>query len=65
MPKFQFVQWEEIKSVVVFDADDVDHAEELMQDAMDWSDLPNAEIFHKNGSTNWESPEPEVGDNNA
>ena len=57
MPKYQFVQWEEIKAIITFDADDLDHAKELVMDTMDWNELPNAEIFWKSGSTDWEDVE--------
>ena len=57
MPKFQFVEVEETVAIITFEAESLDHAQELMEEVLDWSDLPNSERFYKNGNTNWEYPE--------
>lgn len=53
MAKFQFVEYEYIKHVITFEADSIDHAKELMDEAFGEDDLPNGEKYWKNGSTEW------------
>jgi len=61
MPKYQFVEHEYTKSIIIFEADSLEHAKELMEDIIDVDDLPNSEKFWKSGETDWETPE-EVDD---
>ena len=63
MPRYQFVQREESVAIVSFDADNLDHAEQLMSEVMDADELPNSEVFWKNGNTDWEDPEESDKDN--
>jgi hypothetical protein len=53
MPKFKFIETEEIERVIVFEAKDEIEAVDLMEDIMSVEDLPNVEIFHKSGTTHW------------
>ena len=55
MPKFKFVETEEIERVIVFEAEDEIDAVDIMEAVMSVEDLPNVEIFHKSGTTNWGS----------
>ena len=53
MPKFQFIETEEIQKVVIFEAVDEQEAVDLMESVMSAEDLPNVETFYKNGTTDW------------
>ncbi len=53
MPKFQFIETEEIQKVVIFEAVDEQEAIDLMESVMSVEDLPNVETFYKNGTTDW------------
>jgi len=57
MPKFQFREVTETVAIITFEADSLEHAKELMEEVLDWADLPNSEHFYKNGNTDWEDPE--------
>jgi hypothetical protein len=61
MPKYQFVEHEYTKSIIIFEADSLEHAKELLNETLDWADLPESEKFWKSGETDWETPE-EVDD---
>lgn len=47
--------------IVQFEADSLEHAMELVDNAMDVDDLPESEKFWKNGSLDWETPTEIVG----
>jgi hypothetical protein len=61
MPRFRFVEHEYAKCIVDFDADSLEHAQELMESVMDADELPNSTRYWKNGDTTWDNPE-EVSD---
>lgn len=53
MPRYKFIQREENTAIVSFDADSLEHAQELMDAVMDADELPNSEVYWKNGNTDW------------
>ncbi len=57
MPKYQFVEHEYTKNIITFEADSLEHAKELLNEMLDWADLPESEKFWKSGETDWETPE--------
>jgi len=57
MPKFKFVETEEIRKVVFFEAKSYEEAIDLMGSVMSIDDLPNVESFLENGDTDWSEPE--------
>lgn len=56
MAKYQFVEHEYTKNIVIFEANSLEHAKRLMEDTMDVYDLPNSEKFWKSGETDWDYP---------
>jgi hypothetical protein len=58
MPKFGFVWWEEGKYLIEFEADNLEHAKELMQEAhdieMDIEVLPNMTQIFRKGDETWD-----------
>lgn len=54
MPKFSVVQLEDAKYIVQFEADNIEHAKELLEEATDFEELPNSHRFWKNGATDFE-----------
>jgi hypothetical protein len=61
MPRYTVKVHEYSTYIVQFDADSLEHAMELVDDAMDTDDLPESEKFWKNGSTDWDTPTEVVG----
>jgi len=57
MPKFQFREIENTIAIITFEADDLEHAQILMDEVLSWEDLPNSERFYKNGDTDWDDPQ--------
>jgi hypothetical protein len=57
MPRYRFTEYETNKRIVTFTADNLEHAIELMEEAISIEDLPEVEDFWKNGDTDWEDPE--------
>jgi hypothetical protein len=55
MPKYSFNFWEETKWGVVFEADNLEHAKELMEETLNVDDLPNVEKFFKKGDETWDT----------
>lgn len=55
MPKYSFNFWEETKWGVVFEADSLEHAKELMEESLNVDDLPNVEKFFKKGDETWDT----------
>jgi len=61
MPKYSFNFWEEQKYTIIFEADNLDHAIELVEEAKDVSDLellPEMRQVFKNGSEHWDTVGP-------
>lgn len=56
MPKYQFTEHVYERYIVVFEADSLEHAQEIMDDVMSIDDLPNSERFFRKGETEWETP---------
>ena len=57
MPKYSFNLWEETKSVITFEADSIEHAKQLMEEAeeeMDLEWLPGFEKYFKKGDETWD-----------
>jgi hypothetical protein len=61
MPKYTVRVHEESTYIVQFEADSLEQAMELVDNAMDVDDLPDSEKFWKNGQTNWDTPTEIVG----
>lgn len=57
MPKFKFVETEEIRKVVIFEAKSYEEAIDLMESARSIDDLPNVENLLEDGDTDWSEPE--------
>lgn len=58
MPKYCFIIWEEAKYAITFEADNLEHAKKLIEDAeemCDADDLPNAERYFKKGDEYWDT----------
>ncbi len=53
MPRFGFVEHEHIKRFIVFEADNLEHAKQLKEDAFSIDDLPDAEEVWNKGDTAW------------
>lgn len=57
MPKFAFSFWEESKWGIVFEADNLEHAKQLLTEAeeeMDVDALPEVERFFVKGDEFWD-----------
>lgn len=57
MPRYAFNVWEESKWAVSFEADDLEHAKELIQEAeedMDLEWLPGMERYFRKGDEIWD-----------
>ena len=57
MPRYAFNLWEESKWAISFEADSLEHAKELLQEAeedMSIDDLPEMERYFRKGSENWD-----------
>jgi len=57
MPKYSFIIWEEAKYAITFEADNLEHAKKLIDEAQevyDADDLPNAERYFKKGDEHWD-----------
>jgi hypothetical protein len=57
MPKYSFVFWEESKWGVSFEADSLEHAKQLMDEAQEVEgiqNLPEMEQFFKSGDETWD-----------
>ena len=58
MPKYSFNVWEETKYVVSFEADNLEHAKQLLAEAeeeMDLEWLPDMEKYFKKGDETWDT----------
>lgn len=58
MPKYCFIMWEEAKYAITFEADNLEHAKKLIEEAeeiSDADDLPNAERYFKKGDEYWDT----------
>jgi len=56
MPKYTVRVHEQSTYIVQFEADSLEQAMELVDNAMDTDDLPESEKFWKNGSIDWDTP---------
>ena len=69
MPKYCFIIWEEAKYALTFEADNLEHAKQLIEEAQEdynADDLPNAERYFKKGDEFWDLESLfEVGDYDA
>jgi hypothetical protein len=57
MPKYSFVFWEESKWGISFEADSLEHAKQLMDEAQEVEgiqNLPEMEQFFKSGDETWD-----------
>lgn len=54
MPRFRFIYWEDAKYSVEFDADDLEQAKKLMEEAVDVDELPASEKHWRKGSESWD-----------
>jgi hypothetical protein len=57
MPKYSFVFWEESKWGISFEADSLEHAKQLMEEAQEVEgiqNLPEMEQFFKSGDETWD-----------
>lgn len=57
MPKYCFNFWEETKWGITFEADNLEHAQQLFREAeeeMDIEGLPEIERFFKKGDETWD-----------
>ena len=67
MPKYSFSYWEETKWAITFEADNLEHAKQLIEEAQAEADvdlLPEVEKFFKKGDETWDTETlEEKGDN--
>jgi hypothetical protein len=57
MPRYSFNFWEEQKWGITFEADSLEHATQLMEEAQvaeGVEDLPDMERFYKKGDETWD-----------
>ncbi len=57
MPKYSFNFWEESKWGITFEADSLEHAKQLMNEAQEVEgvdELPEVERFFKKGDETWD-----------
>ncbi len=58
MPKYSFNFWEEQKWGITFEADNLEHAKQLMEEAQETEgiqNLPEMEQFFKKGAETWDT----------
>jgi hypothetical protein len=58
MPRYSFNLWEETKSVITFEADSLEHAKELLQEAeqeMGVDELPEIKRYFQKGDETWDT----------